>query len=191
MAFDRYVAICRPLHYLLIMNRRICGIMIMSCWAGGFFGAAVLTGVTFSFPYCGPNHVEHFFCEQPAVLQLVCVDTSSVEVLIFALSVVVLMLPFFFILASYIAIAGAVLSMSSAAGRHRAFSTCSSHLTVVTMFYSTISFTYLRPQATQSREQEKKVAIFYSIVSPMLNPVIYSFRNKDVKGALAKVLGKN
>nr|XP_034957578.1 olfactory receptor 2T35-like [Zootoca vivipara] len=190
MAYDRYVAICQPLRYPTIMRMQVCIQMAGACWLGGFFNAAALTVVTINFPFCGPNRINHFFCEEPAVLQLACMDTYIVKVLIFALSVIVLMLPFTFIVISYIHIARVVFSMHSATGRQRAFSTCATHLTVVTLYYSTISFTYLQPQSERAAEQEKKASIFYILFSPMLNPVIYSLRNKDVKGALFKVMGK-
>ncbi|XP_077774358.1 olfactory receptor 2D3-like [Podarcis muralis] len=190
MAYDRYVAICQPLRYPTIMRMQVCIQMAGACWLGGFFNAAALTVITINFPFCGPNQINHFFCEEPAVLQLACMDTYIVKVLIFALSVIVLMLPFTFIVISYIHIARVVFSINSARGRQRAFSTCATHLTVVTLFYTTISFTYLQPQSEHAMEQEKKASIFYILFSPMLNPVIYSLRNKDVKGALLKVMGK-
>ncbi|XP_060138121.1 olfactory receptor 2D2-like [Zootoca vivipara] len=190
MAYDRYVAICQPLRYPTIMRMQVCVQMAGACWLGGFFNAATLTVVTINFPFCGPNQINHFFCEEPAVLQLACMDTYIVKVLIFALSVIVLMLPFTFIVISYIHIARVVLNMHSAKGRQRAFSTCATHLTVVTLFYSTIGFTYLQPQSSRVADQEKRASVFYALVSPMLNPIIYSLRNKDVKGALAKAMGK-
>ncbi|XP_033024611.1 olfactory receptor 2D3-like [Lacerta agilis] len=190
MAYDRYVAICQPLRYPTIMRMQVCIQMAGACWLGGFFNAATLTVVTINFPFCGPNQINHFFCEEPAVLQLACMDTYIVKVLIFGLSVIVLMLPFTFIVISYIHIAKVVLSMHSASGRQRAFSTCATHLTVVTLFYSTIGFTYLQPQSSRVADQEKRASVFYALVSPMLNPIIYSLRNKDVKGALAKAMGK-
>ncbi|XP_066483499.1 olfactory receptor 2D3-like [Tiliqua scincoides] len=190
MAYDRYVAISNPLRYPTIMRMQLCVQMAAACWVGGFFNAATLTVTTINFPFCGPNRINHFFCEEPAVLRLACMDTYVVEVLIFALSVIVLILPFTFILVSYIQIVKVVLRMRSAEGRQRAFSTCATHLTVVTLFYSTISLTYLQPKSEHAADQEKKASVFYALVSPMLNPVIYSLRNKDVKGALAKVMGK-
>lgn len=190
MAYDRYVAICQPLRYPTLMRMQVCMQMAGACWVGGFFNAAVLTIITTSFPFCGPNKINHFFCEEPAVLPLACMDTYAVEIVIFALSVIVLMLPFTFILISYVHIATVVLSMRSAEGRHRAFSTCATHLTVVTLFYSTISFTYLQPRSSRVADQEKRASIFYALASPMLNPIIYSLRNKDVKRALAKVMQK-
>ncbi|XP_048372575.1 olfactory receptor 2D3-like [Sphaerodactylus townsendi] len=190
MAYDRYVAICQPLHYPTLMRMQICMKIAGACWAGGFLNAAALTTVTTSFPFCGPNQINHFFCEEPAVLPLACMDTYSVEILIFALNVVVLMLPFTFIVISYIHISRVVLRMCSGEGRQRAFSTCATHLIVVTLFYSTIGFTYLQPRSNRSADQEKRASVFYALVSPMLNPIIYSLRNKDVKGALAKVLRK-
>ncbi|XP_053120575.1 olfactory receptor 2D3-like [Hemicordylus capensis] len=190
MSYDRYVAICHPLQYPTIMRMQVYMKMAGVCWIIAFLNTATLTALTASFPFCGPNRVNHFYCELPAILQLVCMDTYMVELLIFALSVVVLMLPFTFIVVSYIHIARVVLSMRSARGRQRAFSTCATHLTVVTLFYSTIGFTYLQPRSRHAADQEKRASVFYALVSPMLNPIIYSLRNKEVKGALSKVMGK-
>ncbi|XP_077169603.1 olfactory receptor 2D3-like [Paroedura picta] len=190
MAYDRYVAICRPLRYPTLMRMQVCLQMAGACWTGAFLNAVVLTSVMASFPFCGPNEINHFYCELPPMLQLACMDTYMVEVLIFALSVIVLMLPFTFIVISYIKIAQVVFLMSSAKGRQRAFSTCVTHLTVVTLFYTTIGFTHLQPRSNRASDQEKRASVFYALVSPMLNPVIYSLRNKDVKGALSKVMGK-
>ncbi|XP_060138120.1 olfactory receptor 2D2-like [Zootoca vivipara] len=190
MAYDRYVAICRPLRYPTIMRMQMCMKMAGICWVSAFINAAALTAITVSFPFCGPNQINHFYCELPAMLKLACMDTYLAEVVIFALSVIVLMLPFTFIVISYIHIARVVISMHSAKGRQRAFSTCATHLTVVTLFYSTIGFTYLQPRSNRVADQEKRASVFYALVSPMLNPIIYSLRNKDVKGALAKAMGK-
>ncbi|XP_060111163.1 LOW QUALITY PROTEIN: olfactory receptor 2T35-like [Heteronotia binoei] len=191
MAYDRFLAICQPLRYPTLMRMQVCMQMAGACWVGGFVSAAILTIITTSFPFCDqPNKINHFFCEEPAVLPLACLDTYVVEIVLFALSVIVLMLPFAFIVISYIHIARVVLRMHSAEGRHRAFSTCATHLTVVTLFYSTISFTYLQPRSNRAADQEKRSSVFYALVSPMLNPIIYSLRNKDVKQALAKVMQK-
>lgn len=190
MAYDRYVAICQPLRYSTIMGMRVCMKMAGICWITAFFNASVLTAITTSFPFCGPNQINHFYCELPAMLQLACMDTYMAEVLIFALSVIVLMLPFTFIMVSYAHIARVVLSMHSTKGHQRAFSTCATHLTVVTLFYTTIGFTYLKPRSHHVADQEKKASVFYALVSPMLNPIIYSLRNKDVKEALVKTMGK-
>uniref|UniRef100_A0A8D2IKT8 Olfactory receptor n=1 Tax=Varanus komodoensis TaxID=61221 RepID=A0A8D2IKT8_VARKO len=192
MAFDRYIAICRPLRYTLIISNNICLQLASACWAGGFLNSLIHAVCAFRLPFCGNNQIDinHFFCEEPAVLQLACMDTYMVKITIFALSVIVLMLPFTFIVVSYIHIARVVLSIQSMEGRKRAFSTCFTHLTVVILFYSTISFTYLQPQSDWAADQEKKASVFYALVSPMLNPIIYSLRNKDVKRALAKVMGK-
>ncbi|KAK9397243.1 olfactory receptor [Crotalus adamanteus] len=190
MAYDRYVAICWPLRYPIIMRMPMCIQMAGIFWFGGFFNAAALTVCTVNFPFCGPYEINHFFCEAPAVLQLACMDTYLMKVFIIALSVIVLMLPLGFIVLSYLHIARVIFNMHSPDGQQRAFSTCATHLIVVVLFYSTISFTYLQPQSDLSADQEKKAALFYSVVSPMLNPVIYSLRNKDIKEALAKVMGK-
>ncbi|XP_062992590.1 olfactory receptor 2D2-like [Elgaria multicarinata webbii] len=190
MAYDRYVAICLPLRYPTIMRMHVCVKMAGLCWIGAFFNAAALTAITVRFPFCGPNQINHFYCELPAMLPLACMDTYMAEALILALSVIVLMLPFTFIVVSYVHIAKVVIGMCSAKGRQRAFSTCATHLTVVTLFYSTIGFTHLQPRTNHVADQQKTASVFYALVSPMLNPIIYSLRNKDVKGALAKSMGK-
>ncbi|XP_053120632.1 olfactory receptor-like protein OLF3 [Hemicordylus capensis] len=187
MSYDRYVAVCYPLHYGAAMAPDLCRRLAGACWVSGFFNAVVLTTVTFLPPYCGPNQINHFFCEAPAVLQLACADTAPTEAVIYVSGVIILMIPFGLILVSYLQILATV--VHSTASRHRAFSTCASHLAVVSLFYGTISFMYMRPRSSRSLEQDKKFSVLYAVVTPMLNPMIYSLRNKDVKGAMLKVLG--
>ncbi|XP_029463997.1 olfactory receptor 2D3-like [Rhinatrema bivittatum] len=191
MAYDRYVAICHPLHYTVIMSKRMCFMMAGASWTGGFLMSLVDTAFTLRLPYCGPNKMNHFVCEVPVILRLACMDTQTTELIIFLVAVVVLLIPFFLILVSYLHIISTVLKIRSAEGRHKAFSTCASHIIVVTLFYGTIIFMYMRPKSSHSEEQDKIITVFYTVVTPMLNPMIYSLKNKEVKGAFRKAIGRN
>ncbi|XP_069502611.1 olfactory receptor 10C1-like [Ambystoma mexicanum] len=190
MAYDRYSAICHPLQYPLIMNKRLCQGMAAVCWASGSLLSLGNTTFIFTLPFCGPNVINHFFCDIPPVLELACADTSFNEVTTFVICVVILLTPFVLTLSSYARVASTVLKMRSVEGRRRAFSTCAAHLTSVSIFYGTASFMYLRPKASYSLEVDKLLALFYSVITPMLNPLIYSLRNKEVMAALRKLGGK-
>ncbi|XP_004647928.1 olfactory receptor 2D2 [Octodon degus] len=189
MSFDRYVAICNPLHYPSIMTWRVCIQLATGSWASGILVSVVDTTFTLRLPYRGSNSIAHFFCEAPALLILASTDTRTSEMAIFLMGVVILLLPVSLILVSYGYIIETVVKMKSAAGRLKAFSTCGSHLLVVTLFYGSAIITYMTPKS--SKQQEKLVSVFYAVVTPMLNPLIYSLRNKDVKGALRKVATRN
>ncbi|KAM6473974.1 LOW QUALITY PROTEIN: olfactory receptor 2D3-like [Liasis olivaceus] len=188
MAYDRYVAICHPLHYTNVMSKSVCVKMAAGSWACGFLCAMMHTGFTMSLPYCGSNEINHFFCEVPAILELACADTHVNEVVDFVLGVILLMTPLSLIVASYIFILGAILRIRSAEGKFKAFSTCTSHITVVTLFYGAAIFVYMRPASSYKPERDKKFSLFYNVVSALLNPCIYSLRNKEVKGALCKLV---
>nr|XP_056711994.1 olfactory receptor 13H1-like [Euleptes europaea] len=188
MAYDRYVAICSPLHYPLIMNRKMCGWLATSSWTLAFL-LTIVPSFTMQIRLCGHNVIDHFTCEVQAVVKLACSDISANVDLMSGSSVFTLLVPFAFILVTYVRIALAVLRIRSAHGWSKAFSTCGSHLTVVGIFYGTAMAMYLRPQ-NRSSEQDKFVAIIYGVVTPMLNPIIYSLRNKDVKEALGRIMGK-
>ncbi|XP_029430364.1 olfactory receptor 2G3-like [Rhinatrema bivittatum] len=188
MAYDRYVAICSPLHYTNIMNKSVCIQLATGSWLGGILNSMVHTVLALQLPYCGPNVINHFFCEVPAVIELACKDISTNKTVIFMCAIVVVMIPFFLILITYIRILSAILKIRSAEGRKKAFSTCASHLIVVTLFYGTIIFMYMRPGSSTHSDQDKMSTLFYSVVTPMLNPIIYSLRNKDVKEALIKLM---
>ncbi|XP_049636326.1 olfactory receptor 2D2-like [Suncus etruscus] len=189
MSYDRYVAICNPLHYSSIMTWKVCVQLAAGSWITGILGSVVDSTFTLRLPYRGRNTISHFFCEAPALLTLASTDTRTTEMVIFLLGVVVLLIPVFLILVSYGNIIMTVIKMKSATGRLKAFSTCGSHLIVVILFYGSGIVTYMTPKS--SKEQEKLVSVFYAMVTPMLNPIIYSLRNKDVKGALRKVATKN
>ncbi|XP_004645876.1 olfactory receptor 2G3-like [Octodon degus] len=190
MAYDRYVAICHPLHYTVIMDPRTCTHLAAISWCSSFLSSMVISALTLTLPYCGPNVLNHFFCEVPSVLRLACTDTSLTELVVFVFSILIVFIPFLLIVVSYARILLSVLRMHSASGRHKALSTCASHLTVVALFYGTAIFMYMRPQSKSSRAGGKVIAVFYTVITPMLNPLIYSLRNQDVKGALKRAFAK-
>ncbi|XP_043438239.1 olfactory receptor 2G3-like [Prionailurus bengalensis] len=190
MAYDRYVAICHSLHYTVIMNQSVCVQLATISWSISFLSSMVINVLTLSLPYCGPNVLNHFFCEVPSVLRLACTDTSFTELVVFIFSIIIVFIPFLLIVVSYVRILLSVLRIRSASGRHKALSTCASHLTVVALFYGTAIFMYMRPQSKSSRAGGKIIAVFYTVITPMLNPLIYSLRNQDVKGALRRAIAK-
>ncbi|XP_076994125.1 olfactory receptor 2V1 [Tamandua tetradactyla] len=190
MAYDRYVAIRHPLHYPLLMSQRVCLQIVGSSWAFGILDGLIQMVAAMSFPYCGSRKVDHFFCEVPALLRLACADTSLFDTLLFACCVFMLLLPFSIIVASYARILGTVLHMNSAQARKKALATCSSHLTAVSLFYGAAMFIYLRPKRYRAPSHDKVVSVFYTVLTPMLNPLVYSLRNQEVMGALRKVLDR-
>ncbi|XP_048213144.1 olfactory receptor 2T11 [Perognathus longimembris pacificus] len=187
MAYDRYVAVCNPLRYPVLMNRKVCLLLAAGAWFGGSLDGFLLTPITMNVPYCGSRKINHFFCEIPAVLRLACSDTSLYEALMYVCCVLMLLIPVSIISTSYSLILLAVHRMHSAEGRKKALTTCSSHLTVVSIFYGAAFYTYVLPQSFHTPEKDKVVSAFYTIVTPMLNPLIYSLRNKDVIGAFKKI----
>ncbi|XP_045412945.1 olfactory receptor 2D3 [Lemur catta] len=190
MSYDRYVAVCKPLHYSTIMTQQVCLKLAIGSWASGTLVSLVDTTFTFHLPYQGRNIINHYFCELPVLLKLASADTYSTEMAIFAMGVVILLAPVSLILASYWHIISTVIQMQSGEGRLKAFSTCGSHLIVVVLFYGSGIFTYMRPNSKTTKVQDKMISVFYTMVTPMLNPIIYSLRNKDVKGAVRKLAGR-
>ncbi|XP_052028460.1 olfactory receptor-like protein OLF3 [Apodemus sylvaticus] len=190
MAYDRYVAVCDPLRYSVVMHAGLCTRLVTASWVSGSINSLVHTAITFQLPMCTNKYIDHISCEILAVVRLACVDTSSNEIVIMVSSIVLLMTPFFLVLLSYIQIISTILKIQSTEGRRKAFHTCASHLTVVTLCYGTTIFTYIQPHSSPSVLQEKLISLFYAILMPMLNPMIYSLRNKEVKGAWQKLLGK-
>ncbi|XP_006887242.1 PREDICTED: olfactory receptor-like protein OLF3-like [Elephantulus edwardii] len=190
MAFDRYVAVCDPLRYSAIMHGGLCARLAASSWVGGSINSLLQTAITFQLPMCTNNVIDHISCELLAVVRLACVDTSSNEVAIMVSSIVLLMTPFLLVLLSYIRIISTILKIHSSEGRRKAFHTCASHLTVVALCYGMAIFTYIQPRSSPSVLQEKLISLFYAILTPMLNPMIYSVRNKEVKGAWQKLSGQ-
>ncbi|XP_006873081.1 PREDICTED: olfactory receptor 10A3-like [Chrysochloris asiatica] len=187
MAYDRFAAICHPLSYPMIMNKRVFMKLVTSSWALGFTMTTVQTPWVFSFPYCGPNEINHISCETPPVLELACADIFLFEIYAFTGTVLIILVPFILILLSYIRILFAILKMPSTTGRQKAFSTCASHLTSVTLFYGTASMTYLQPKSSYSPETKKLMSLSYSLLTPLLNPLIYSLRNSEMKRAFMKL----
>ncbi|XP_075768309.1 olfactory receptor 10C1-like [Pelodiscus sinensis] len=190
MAYDRYVAICHPLRYPLVMSKGACTQLAVASWTVGILVGIGQTSYVFSLSYCGPNRINHFFCDIPPLLTLACGDTSLNVLAVYLVALFFITTPFALILASYLCILTAVLRMPSAEGRRKAFSTCSSHLIVVLLFYGSGSVTYLRPKSSYSMESDKLLALFYTVVTSMLNPIVYSLRNKEVKEALRRTLAR-
>ncbi|XP_037352757.1 olfactory receptor 13A1-like [Talpa occidentalis] len=188
MAYDRYVAICQPLHYSSMMSPRVCVGLAGAVWGISVFGAGVNACLVLRLTFCGPNVVDHFFCEIPPVLLLSCSPTYLNDIMSLMADIFFAVLNFAFTVVSYGVIISSILKIRTAEGKRRAFSTCSSHLLAVTLYYSTIIYTYLSPGSSYSPETGKVVAVLYSSVSPSLNPLIYTLRNKDFKAALKKVL---
>ncbi|MBZ3890824.1 Olfactory receptor 8K3 [Sciurus carolinensis] len=184
MAYDRYVAICNPLLYTVIMSQRVCQFLVAISYLYGTFVSLLITIKIFSLPFCGYNVISHFYCDSLPLLSLLCSNTHEIEVIILILAAFNLLSSLLIVLVSYLLILIAILRMKSAEGRHKAFSTCGSHLTVVIVFYGSLIFMYIQPKSSHSLDTDKVASIFYTLVIPMLNPLIYSLRNKDVKYAL-------
>ncbi|XP_074043611.1 olfactory receptor 8D2-like [Macrotis lagotis] len=189
MAYDRYVAICNPLLYNVLMSQRVCSIMMIVVYSLGFFGATVHTSRMAMLSFCGSHAVRHYFCDILPLLTLSCSSTHINEVLLFIIGGVNTLAPTLAVLVSYTFILSSILRISSTEGRSKAFGTCSSHLIAVGIFFGSITFMYFKPPSS-NMEQEKVSSVFYTTVIPMLNPLIYSLRNKDVKNAIKKAVGK-
>ncbi|NWX68291.1 O10A7 protein, partial [Alca torda] len=190
MAYDRYVAICNPLRYAIIMNSRVClSLVLLSCCSGNVV-SIVQTAWVFALPFCGPRKINSFFCDIPPLIMLSCTDTSSYEKQTITATALVIFTPFCLILVSYACIISSILKISSAEGRHKIFSTCSSHLIVVTLYCGSGTLIYLRPKASYSQDTKKFMPLTYTAIIPMLNPLIYSLRNKDVKEVLIRMMAE-
>ncbi|XP_075415166.1 olfactory receptor 1L6-like [Tenrec ecaudatus] len=187
MAIDRYVAICNPLHYTTTMSPRRCLLLVVASWVVSHLHSLTHTVLMARLSFCGSNIIHHFFCDVQPLLTLSCSDTSVNELLAFTEGSFVIMSPFIFIIVSYVYIARAVLRVPSGGGRYKVFSTCGSHLTVVALYYGTAISVYIRPSSTYSVTKDRVVTVIYTVVIPMLNPFIYSLRNKDMKRALRKL----
>ncbi|XP_053120613.1 olfactory receptor 11L1-like [Hemicordylus capensis] len=190
MSYDRYLAICKPLHYAALMNSRLWRHLACGSWLNGFLASATVTSFMSQLKFCGPNVINHFFCDSSPILKLSCSDTQLISVLIFLLSSAFTLPPFILTLTSYVCIISKILRISSVAGRRKTFSTCSSHLTVVTIFYGTLMIVYMLPQTNELIYLNKIFSVFYTVVTPLVNPLIYSLRNREVKEALKRVLHK-
>ena len=187
MAYDRFVAICSPLRYPISMCPLVCARLVLVSYCGGCLNSILQTSFTFSLPFCSSNHVDHFFCDVPPLLKLACADTTINELIMFGLCGLIIVGTILVIFISYSYITVTILRMRSGGGRHKLFSTCGSHMTAVSLFYGTVFVMYAQPGAVASMEQGKVVSVFYTLVIPMLNPLIYSLRNKDVKDALRRL----
>ncbi|NXE28316.1 OL226 protein, partial [Ardeotis kori] len=188
MAYDRYVAICKPMHYPVIMDHTLCARLAIGSWMTGFL---ISTGKVYFIArqtYCGPNIINHFFCDVSPLLKLACTNTSIAELMDFLLALLILLVPLIVIMASYVCIISAVLGIPSAQGRHKAFSTCASRLLVVTVFYATSLFIYVRPQPIDSFSPYKLVSVVYTVLTPLVNPIIYCLRNQEFKATLRKII---
>ncbi|XP_027279795.1 olfactory receptor 1361 [Cricetulus griseus] len=188
MAYDRYVAICHPLHYATKMTHQLCALLVVGSWVVASLNALLHTLLMARLSFCADNIIPHFFCDVTPLLKLSCSDTHLNELMILFVAGLLMIAPFVCILVSYVLIACAVLRVSSTRGRWKAFSTCSSHLAVVCLFYGTIISLYFNPSSSHSAGKDTASAVMYTVVTPMLNPFIYSLKNKDMKGALRRVL---
>ncbi|KAM4876575.1 olfactory receptor 13J1-like [Thomomys bottae] len=189
MAYDRFLAICRPLRYPVLMNRHLCFLLAGSAWVLCLLKSVTETVIAMRLPFCSQHIVRHFTCEILAVLKLACGDTSISEAFLLVGSILLVPLPLALICLSYVRILATILRVPSAAGRRKAFSTCSAHLAVVLLFYGTVTFMYMKPKSKEAHISDEVCTVLYAIVTPMLNPVIYSLRNKEVKNAARKVWG--
>ncbi|XP_062994086.1 olfactory receptor 226-like [Elgaria multicarinata webbii] len=190
MAYDRYVAICYPLRYQVIMTRALCVHLAAGSWMSGFFISMWKVLLISQLTYCGPNIINHFFCDVSPLLNLSCTDMSLAELTDFILALFILLTPLCVTIMSYIYIISTILRIPSAKGRQKAFSTCASHLTVVVIFYAASIFIYARPKAITSLNSSKLVSVLYAVIVPLCNPIIYCLRNKEVKDALKKTLAR-
>ncbi|KAM9241832.1 olfactory receptor 6Y1 [Dugong dugon] len=188
MAFDCYVAICNPLHYPVIMTNQLCGTLAGGCWFCGLITAMIKMVFIARLHYCGTPHINHYFCDISPLLSVSCEDSSQAELVDFFLALMVIAVPLFIVVSSYVTILTTILRIPSAQGRQKAFSTCASHLTVVTLFYSTTLFTYARPKLMYAYKPNKVVSVLYTVIVPLLNPIIYCLRNHEVKAALKKTI---
>ncbi|KAM9665287.1 olfactory receptor 2W1-like [Trichechus inunguis] len=190
MSYDRFNAVCKPLHYMTIMNSQLCQGLVAMAWLVGAINCTILSPYAMSFPQCGNHHLDHFFCEISAMVKIAWVNTTAMEVTTFVACLIMVFVPLLLILVSSGFIALAVLQIKPATGRRKAFGHCSSHLIVVSIFYGTLIYMYIQPGNSPNQDEGKLLSIFYSIVTPSLNPLIYTLRNKEFKGALKRLIGK-
>ncbi|XP_040275629.1 olfactory receptor 11L1-like [Bufo bufo] len=190
MAYDRFLAICFPLRYTNLMCRSTCGKLAAASWIAGWLSISLPAAMMSRLVFCGPNIMDHFFCDFSPLLQLSCTETWLNEIIFSAVAWTVILGCFFFTFMSYISVVTAILRIPSSIGRQKAFSTCASHIAVVGIFFGTVIFMYIRPKAKNSSPIDKVVSVFYSVVVPLLNPMIYSLRNKEMKNALWKAVNK-
>ncbi|XP_054849709.1 olfactory receptor 5B21-like [Eublepharis macularius] len=190
MSYDRYLAICKPLRYTSLMNGKICLCLITVSWMNGLIVVTIITSLLVKLSFCGPNEIEHFFCDSAPLLKLSCTNTSLVELVIFILAFTNTIPPFLLTLISYVCIIINIVQMKTKALRQKAFSTCSSHLIVVTLFYGSLICVYLIPETNTMKDLHETFSLFYTVFTPMVNPFIYSLRNREVKAALYRMASK-
>ncbi|XP_069068314.1 olfactory receptor 1L6-like [Pleurodeles waltl] len=190
MAYDRYAAICKPLHYFMVMDKKFCLGVLAGSWVVGLLHSLLHSMMISRLSFCASNLIQSFFCDLPPLLKLSCSDTTINELLLFTEALSIILISVFSIVISYSRIILTILSIRTREGRMKAFSTCSSHLIVVTLYYGTIAFIYFRPSSSYSLEKDKAVTVVYTIITPMLNPFIYSLRNQKMKEALNKICGR-
>jgi len=190
MSYDRYLAICQPLLYASLMNWKVSFQLAVGSWLAGLLMATIVTGLSYKLRFCVPNRIDHFFCDFAPLLELACSDTRMLRLVTFIVCFLDVVFPFVVTLVSYICVIAAILRIPTTMGRQKAFSTCSSHLTMVTVFYGTLIIVYMIPRTASLRQLNKTLSFFYTILTPMVNPLLYSLRNREVKGALGKALRK-
>ncbi|KAM5171551.1 olfactory receptor 11L1-like [Mantella aurantiaca] len=190
MCYDRYLAICKPLHYNLVMNFHFCCRLVIACWVSSFSIVLIHTLTISQLKFCGPNTMDHFFCDLDPILKLSCSDTSTVQLEVTLLSLLFVAIPFFVIIVSYVYIMITIFKIPSLTSRQRVFSTCSSHLTVVCMYYGTLVCVYLIPHSGRSWDITKFLSLLYTVATPLINPIIYSLRNRDLKKAVDEVYSR-
>ncbi|NXU57261.1 OR2B6 protein, partial [Turnix velox] len=188
MAYDRFMAICHPLQYTTVMNRKLCTRMVVASWTSSLQSSLVINSLILQLPLCEPHTLNHYFCEVTAILALACADTTLTELVIFIFSILIVFIPFLLIITSYACILSALLDIHSVHMKSKAFSTCGSHLMVVTILYGTAICMYMNPKARTPQDRDKVVAVFYTVVAPMLNPLIYTLRNKNMKDTLKRAM---
>ncbi|XP_053901062.1 olfactory receptor 10A7-like [Malaclemys terrapin pileata] len=190
MSYDRFLAICKPLHYAVLMNGRFCLQLAAGAWINGFLAMTMVIVLLSQLIFCGPNEIDHFYCESTEILNLYCSDTNQIDLVITFLAAIFTLPPFVLTVASYVCIVITILRIPSTTGRQKAFSTCSSHLIVVTIFYGTIMILYMLPKTNTLRALNKVFSVFYTVLTPMANPFIYSLRNTEVKETIGKMISK-
>ncbi|KAG3281024.1 olfactory receptor 10J1-like, partial [Ictidomys tridecemlineatus] len=189
MGYDRYVAICNPLRYTIIMSKRVCFQLVGGACSIGLVVAVTQVSAVFRLPFCATK-VAHFFCDIRPVMKLSCIDITVNEILTFVISVLVILIPMGLVFISYILIISAILKIASAEGRKKAFATCASHITVVIVHYGCASIAYLKPKSENTRDEDQLISVTYTVITPLLNPVVYTLRNKEVKDALCRAIGR-